>query len=315
MGVRLANNAFGTLANNILASDTTITLTAGHGARFPALSSGQWFYATLVNASNELEIVKVTARSGDVLTVQRAQDGTTARAYAIADRLELRPVAAVFNDKVDIDRKIETPDGSGLIGGGDLSTDRSLSLANSGVTPGTYGSGASIPRITVDGKGRVTMVQNQPFTGTALTAAIGNNPVTVANRVNTGVSGHMQFQWSTGSGQPAYIWGTDSSGQIARRYVTTSLNVAHANTATTATSASSAASVHWNNVSSKPNFGNTFIRGVLPPVDSEVGLGSTRGNLIDCELEVVTSGSDGLGPIRYVRLKRTYQMVGGGGGG
>lgn len=303
MGVRLANNAFGTLANNILASDTTITLTAGHGARFPALSSGQWFYATLVNASNELEIVKVTARSGDVLTVQRAQDGTTARAYAIADRLELRPVAAVFNDKVDIDRKIETPDGSGLIGGGDLSTNRSLSLANSGVTPGTYGSGSSIPRITVDGKGRVTMVQNQPFAGTALTAAIGNNPV---NRVVNGVTGGMWFSFSQGSGNPPYLWGTDTNGQVARVWSPSNLSVGHANSANTANSASVAASVHWNNVSSKPNFGNTFIRGVLPPVDVEVGGGTVRAELINCELEVVTSGSDGLGPIRHVRLKRTY---------
>lgn len=300
MGVRLANNAFGTLANNILASDTTITLTAGHGARFPALSSGQWFYATLVNASNELEIIKVTARSGDVLTVQRAQDGTTARAYAIADRLELRPVAAVFNDKVDIDRKIETPDGSGLIGGGDLSTNRSLSLANSGVTPGTYGSGSSIPRITVDGKGRVTMVQNQPFAGTALTAAIGNNPV---NRVVNGVTGGMWFSFSQGSGNPPYLWGTDTNGQVARVWSPSNLSVGHANTANTANS------VHWNNVASKPAFGNLFIRGLSAPRDVYEGTPQASAALVGVDLEIVTSGSDAYGQIHSIRLVRTWRYI------
>ena len=61
--------------------------------------------------------------------------------------------------------------GGGLQGGGDLSQDRTLSiatggvtngmLANNGVTPGTYGSGSSIPVVTVDAKGLVTSVSTQ----------------------------------------------------------------------------------------------------------------------------------------------------------
>ena len=49
----------------------------------------------LIDTSNSLEIVKVTARSSDSMTVVRAQDNTTARAFAIGDRFELRPTAAV----------------------------------------------------------------------------------------------------------------------------------------------------------------------------------------------------------------------------
>ena len=58
--------------------------------------------------------------------------------------------------------------GGGLQGGGDLSQDRTLSiadggvtnakLANNGVTPGSYGSGTLIPVVTVDAKGLVTSV-------------------------------------------------------------------------------------------------------------------------------------------------------------
>jgi hypothetical protein len=57
--------------------------------------------------------------------------------------------------------------GSGLIGGGDLSADRVISiaaggvgfsqLADSGVVAGTYGDTSNIPVLTVDAKGRVTV--------------------------------------------------------------------------------------------------------------------------------------------------------------
>jgi len=75
---------------------------SGQGARFPTLSAGDYFYATLINTSNQLEIVKCTARSADVLTVERAQEGTTARAYDVGDRIEIRITAATFEDATAI---------------------------------------------------------------------------------------------------------------------------------------------------------------------------------------------------------------------
>ena len=93
MSVKFSNNGHSTLAASLSSSATSITVASGHGARFPSLSSGEYFYATLIDASNNLEIVKVTARSSDVLTATRAQESTTARAYAIGDRIELRVTA------------------------------------------------------------------------------------------------------------------------------------------------------------------------------------------------------------------------------
>lgn len=101
MGLKVTNNAYGTLNASITSSSTTIVLVAGQGSRFPTLSAGDYFYATLIDTSNNLEIVKVTARSTDTLTVVRGQDSTTARAYATNDRFELRPTAALFNEKAD----------------------------------------------------------------------------------------------------------------------------------------------------------------------------------------------------------------------
>jgi hypothetical protein len=77
-------------------------VTSGQGARFPTLSAGDYFYATLIDVSNNLEIVKVTARSTDVLTIVRAQESTTARAYSTGDRIELRLTAQTFVDATTV---------------------------------------------------------------------------------------------------------------------------------------------------------------------------------------------------------------------
>ena len=102
MSVKFTNNGHSTLAASISTSDTSITVASGHGARFPSLSSGEYFYATLIDSSNNLEIVKCTARSSDVLTVTRAQESTTARAYAIGDRIELRVTAQGLIDATSV---------------------------------------------------------------------------------------------------------------------------------------------------------------------------------------------------------------------
>lgn len=96
MGVKVSNNAFGTLSAAINTTATTITLDSGQGARFPTLGASDYFFGTIVDTSNNIEVVKVTARSTDSLTVVRGQDSTSATAFAIGDRFELRPTAALF---------------------------------------------------------------------------------------------------------------------------------------------------------------------------------------------------------------------------
>lgn len=102
MTIKFTNNASGALASSIGTSTTSIVLQTGQGALFPSLTVGDYFYATLVDSSNNLEIIKVTARSSDTLTATRAQDGTTARSFIAGDKVELRPVAADFGDIVTL---------------------------------------------------------------------------------------------------------------------------------------------------------------------------------------------------------------------
>lgn len=111
MGVKASNNAFSTLAAGTTAISTTITLATGTGSRFPVLTATDWFYGTLINATNQLEIVKCTAISGDVMTVVRGADGSTARIYSLGDKFELRPVAAMFGEKIDTTAVIAVANG------------------------------------------------------------------------------------------------------------------------------------------------------------------------------------------------------------
>lgn len=83
-----ANNAQSVLAAGISASATSLTLNTGTGALFPAPVSGTSFFKlTLIDAATGqlTEIVHVTARTVDTLTIDRAQEGTLARAWSAND--------------------------------------------------------------------------------------------------------------------------------------------------------------------------------------------------------------------------------------
>ena len=101
---QFTNNAASTLNAGITSGATTIVLTSGGGSLFPALSGSQYFYGTLSNATNTvLEIVKVTARTTDTLTVVRAQEGTSASAFSTGDNFQLRVTAAGMNNLGQLD--------------------------------------------------------------------------------------------------------------------------------------------------------------------------------------------------------------------
>lgn len=101
MGVKITNNAWAVLAAGITPTQWDIPLAPGGADRFPTLTTGDYAWATLSNAANQLEVVKITAIANNIMTVVRGQDGTTARSYALGDRVELRIPAALLNDKLD----------------------------------------------------------------------------------------------------------------------------------------------------------------------------------------------------------------------
>ena len=97
MSVKFTNNAETTLASGINSSVTSLTVASSSG--FPTITTGEYFYVTLDDGTNN-EIVKVTAVSGTTWTIVRAQDNTTARSFSSTNKVELRVTAGLITDAV-----------------------------------------------------------------------------------------------------------------------------------------------------------------------------------------------------------------------
>jgi hypothetical protein len=95
MPVILKNNASSTLAAAVTTSDTGIVVV--NGSQFPTISAGDYFYATLVSQAGTTEIVKVTARVDNSMTVVRAQDGSLAASFQVGALVEMRINAATVS--------------------------------------------------------------------------------------------------------------------------------------------------------------------------------------------------------------------------
>ena len=94
---QFTNNGTSTLASSLATGALSLQVASGHGSRFPQpsdLTDGH-FYATLEDSSGNIEIVKVTARSSDTMTIERQQEGTTSPSSFpdTTTRVELRVTA------------------------------------------------------------------------------------------------------------------------------------------------------------------------------------------------------------------------------
>jgi hypothetical protein len=101
MGIKLTNNAIAFVPSAVSSTQTSLTVTAGKGALFPILGGGDYFYATLMDVSSNFEIVKVTARTDDVMTMVRAQESTLAIPFPANSRFEHRITAATILAIID----------------------------------------------------------------------------------------------------------------------------------------------------------------------------------------------------------------------
>lgn len=107
MPIKFSNNAASVLSAPVAAGDTTFALPVGQGGVFPSLGAGDYFYLT-VGAPGSFEIVKVTARVGDTLTVTRAQEGTTALNFSAGTPARLLITAAGLGELTPQDVSISS---------------------------------------------------------------------------------------------------------------------------------------------------------------------------------------------------------------
>jgi len=193
MTILFTNNAAATLASSITTSSTSLTVTTGQGTLFPTITGSNIFYVTLTDAAtgNFIEIVKVTARSSDTMTIVRAQDNTSAHAYSAGDKVELRLPAVVLNDFPQLDAAnsfsgTNTFTGNTVIQLG-LGVGSSPSYGTTGQVLTSAGSGAAPTWTTLSTGGPISY--NSTTISTNQTVSSGNNGFSVGPMtINSGIT-------------------------------------------------------------------------------------------------------------------------------
>lgn len=103
--IEFANNASTRIAKDLQISANTIEVAEGETAYFPSLPyQDSYFLLTLIDEAGNFEIVKCTAKSSNTFTVERAQEGTTAKFFkqgtTIENRLTAGSITQVFQQSV-----------------------------------------------------------------------------------------------------------------------------------------------------------------------------------------------------------------------
>lgn len=101
MVLKITNNATTIVPLAVESTDTSLVVATGTGALFPILGASDFFFATLSSTAGGMEIIKVTARADDTMTIVRAQESTLAVPFPANSRLEIRVTAANLQNYVD----------------------------------------------------------------------------------------------------------------------------------------------------------------------------------------------------------------------
>lgn len=99
---RIYSNNYSSFITSAI-TDTATTLFVNTNTNLPTISGSTYFYLTLDDLAGNIEIVKVTAWTSLTLTIVRAQESTTARAWGANTLIELRETAGSFDAASIID--------------------------------------------------------------------------------------------------------------------------------------------------------------------------------------------------------------------
>ena len=217
------NNAKSTITDNPLTSvATTVNVQTGDGAKFPAAP----FHVTLYTSDPSVgEIVKVTAKTTDAFTIERAKENTTAQAWAQNTRIELLVTAKLFDDFQTRTEIAVSTDGSGDYNcdGTDDQTEINEAISTLPVgggivrlKKGTYNLTGVVEilksNVVLEGEGSATIIKAANASNLGDVVRIGNGGTTSYTNIavrNLMIDGNQANQTS-GNSSPLVLWGTSS---------------------------------------------------------------------------------------------------------
>jgi hypothetical protein len=190
-------------------------LTVGANVVFSSLTPGHFVKTTTGGQLTTQQYVDLIADVTNVLPV--ASGGTGAITFTQRGVLygntesPIQATAAPTPGQLLIGSATSTPTFATMSGDATLSSAGALTLASTGVSAGTYGSGTTIPVITVDVKGRITSISTQ--------AGAFESPLTFSNGLtrtanNVTFGGILTEDTRLYDASNEYIYFDTSSGMI-----------------------------------------------------------------------------------------------------
>jgi hypothetical protein len=114
--------------------------------------------------------------------------------------------------------------GTGLSGGGDLSANRTLAIANTGVSAATYGSGSAIPVLAVNAQGQITSASTAALYPTSYSLATSDGSAASRTVYLTAGTWQVVLDTRAATTDPSnYSFSTTQSGSVGSTTVNTSI--------------------------------------------------------------------------------------------
>jgi len=224
-----------TIYNSTVAGNTTA---AGAGVAIPAgktmtvWSNGADF---LVQNSHVIGTVvgnvtgdltgNVTGNVAGTLTGVIASTTTATTQAALTNNTTVATTAFVTTaDNLKADKTTTISAGTGLSGGGDLSTNRTLSIANTGVTAASYGGSNAIPVLAINAQGQITSASTAESAPTSYSLASATGAAVSRTVYLTAGTWQVVLDTRAATSDPSnYSFSTTQSGSIGATTVTNSI--------------------------------------------------------------------------------------------
>jgi hypothetical protein len=311
MPVLYTNNAVSNLSASITNAATSLSITAGTGGRFPAPTTPDYFYATLTDPSGEIEVVRVTARSTDTMTVVRGQDGTTARAWGVNAAFELRVNRAMLDDFKTDTRAGNAATATALqtartIGGVSFNGTTNINLpgvniagnqntTGNAATATTLQTARTINGTSFNGSANITTAnwgtaRTLSFTGDVTGSASVNGSANVATAMTLANSGVTAASYGGNNSIPSLT--VDAKGRVTAASTVTpsgtwAISISGSSASTTGNAATVTNGVY---TTGDQTIGGskTFSSPIRPPASAQSWIGGHRGN---SAVSIATTGT------------------------